>query len=233
MESIQTLLHFIFIKLLLFANTSNSILHSLEERTCSPSFVCSHGICNGLSCICDVGWKGDFCNISQCGNDCFDTETCMLLGNGTYSCVKRKNDSSNTTTDRSITSENTKRSFINETDSSKENACSADYQLKPERNCKILSFSCVYGVCKIVMKPTQMEIQCICDLGSYGGRCEKKCCKTCNEPYGQCRLDEMNQEYCICRSDFTGENCQFNRSRGKKSLVIDMITWGISSNVTM
>lgn len=197
-------------------------LPSLEERTCSPSLLCIHGICNGLSCTCDLGWTGIYCDTSQCDKNCTDETVCTLV-NGNFYCVQHNNDSAvgigdNSTNNHGqiFTTEVDMRTEESSTVPSRHHVCSPDYQMRPDRKCNVLPLDCVYGVCQVTVT-TQMEIKCLCDPGSYGGFCEKKCCKSCNEPYGQCRLNGTNHEHCDCRSDYTGENCGQKINEGKNT----------------
>lgn len=95
------------------------------------------------------------------------------------------------------------------------NVCLGNYQLRPERICPHINFECMHGVCSVTRTPRQFEIDCKCDPGSYGGRCEKICCKQCNEPFGRCRLNGTGHEICECHHDYFGKHCQFKRPKGK------------------
>ncbi|XP_063415142.1 uncharacterized protein LOC134697051 [Mytilus trossulus] len=189
---------------------------------CVNNSGCEHGVCKQGRCICDSQWAGNRCG-KQCPRFCFPPKACVY-NNGQSSCAitnKTINDITTNTVGVDGTTINTSL------DSQARNVCSHLYVARTirERECMPNGFRCDFGVCNAIYLATQIEMNCTCDPGSYGGQCEKKCCRDCSPPYGACRLNETGYEYCDCNHDYTGKHCE--RMRPVKLPVDTSWTWWV------
>ncbi|XP_052102440.1 neurogenic locus notch homolog protein 2-like isoform X2 [Mytilus californianus] len=203
-----------------FDSTSYRPSYMDNGTTVSPSNVycvnnsgCEHGVCEEARCICDSNWAGNRCE-KHCPRFCFPPKACVYH-DGQLSC-EIINKTINDITTNTVAVEGT---TVNKpVDIQARNVCSHLYLTRPvhERECMPNGFRCHFGVCNAIYLPTQIEMNCTCDPGSYGGQCDKICCRDCSPPYGSCRLNETGHEYCDCQHDYTGKHCERMRPTNDK-----------------
>ncbi|XP_059142952.1 multiple epidermal growth factor-like domains protein 11 [Physella acuta] len=163
------------------------------EAKCFPGFVCVNGICTGgMSCKCNEGWAGLFCQ-EKCPEKCApDGECATSTGNqaicicnetSVYSpgegCVPRVEEPSTTTV-----------------------PTTTEGNLRPrsERLCFGASL-CVHGYCDL------SSLQCLCDRGWKGQLCNEKCDLNCGKN-GRCRESSDYIFYCVCDPGYNGSRCE-------------------------
>lgn len=194
--------------------SENYTIRPSNQRHCSSNVICKYGRClfkmveNILqpmnACGCDTGGLGTFCN-GRCCLQCSEHGTCQKNEKGVEFCecsedykgflCERQSSSPNTLTNSSV-------------DFRKENACSANYTLRPltQREC-IQNFVCVYGQCILETTEDGLQMDCTCDDGATGELCDHPCCLLCTE-HGRCKRYGNGTEYCLCEFDHEGEFCE-------------------------
>lgn len=203
--------------------TVDPTLRDLTERECFGSFICIHGYCDlgSMSCICDVGWKGQLCN-ERCDRKCGAHGRCRennefgmycVCDPGYIGSLCQTEALVNFTTD--APSNYSRQDFQgipgnnlwfseDVTISPKANVTNtANVTLRPlsVRQC-LPGFVCEHGRCE---KGSQ-TIACVCDPGYGGPFCGAPCTLDCGLN-GTCAVGSDDRSFCRCDPGYRGVAC--------------------------
>lgn len=163
---------------------------------------CLHGYCNTTDtntteCVCLSGYRGQNCTEIQCPFDSCEDECpgqdCRTMPDCTHECY---------------CDENSTKCYpdANSSALAEHNPCFDNFTFRSftERTCDS-ELTCLYGRCV----NDNGSFVCKCDGEATGLQCQYPCCLDCGQ-YGECSYTELQEEYCNCSHNYTGDNCEIS-----------------------